>query len=320
VVRLENLLEVLSMLGVVLGMLVLVSLSMFLGVIVLLGLGMSPVGMDLVVVLVSSMVEFVVSLGNASVSFGSAGVISRNPVMSYSNLHEFVALSDLTGLKQFTSHFGFVLGDLHVLVGKFLEVFSSSGVSMGGSVEFGGVLLGVDSFVSRLTPEGVLLDSLDNFLGDFVVNLSTAVHSFSLFVHASLMHLFSKFVLGLGGVAEVFGVLVHVLGSNGVFTGPSGFAGSSEVLTSLVEVGYNLLLVVSLHLLHVGFSLLGDLLVLVGNFDMLLRDLGSLLVRDGFLGGDLDMLLGSHSLGNLLVRDRFLGGNFDSSLGGNSHD
>lgn len=317
--RLETLLVVLSMLGVVLGMLVLVSLGMFLGVLVLLGLGMSPEGTDLVVVLVSSMVELVVSLGDVSVSFGSAGVIFRNHVMSYSNLHELVALSDLTGLNQFTSHFGFVLGGLLVLVGKFLEVFSSSGVSMGGSVESGGVLLGVDSFVSRLTPEGVLLDSLDNVLGDSVVNLSSAVHSFSLFVHASLVHLFSKFVLNLGGVAEVFGVVVHVLGSNGMFTGPSGLAGSSEVLTSLVEVGYNLLFVVSLHLLHVGFSLLGDLLVLVGNFDVLLRNLGSLLVRDRFLGGDLDMLLGSHGLGNLLVSDGFLGGSFDSSLGG-SHD
>jgi len=168
VVRLETLLVVLSMLGVMLGMLVLVSLGMFLGVLVLLGLGMSPVGMDLVVVLVSGMVEFVVFLGDVSVSSGSAGVISRNSEMSSSNLHEFVALSNLTGLKHFTSPLGVVFGDLHVLVGKFLEVFSSSGVSMGGSVEFGGVLLGVDSFVSRLTPEGVLLDSLDNSLGNSV--------------------------------------------------------------------------------------------------------------------------------------------------------
>jgi len=155
------------------------------------------------------------------------------------------------------------------------------------------------------------------------------VQSFSLFVHASLVHLFSKFVMGLGGVSEVFGVLVHVLGSNGVFTGPSGSAGSSEVLTRLAEVGYNLLLVVSLHLLHVGFSLLGDLLSLLdpegvttatSNFDMLLRNLGSLLVRDGFLGGDLDMLLGSHGLGNLLVRHGFLGGFFGSILVDNKRD
>merc|ERR1711957_536273 len=157
-------------------------------------LGMSLVGTDLVVVLLSGMVGVVVLLGDLSVSSGSVSVSLRLFSMFHGPPDVLMGGSKLTLLHEFLSGMSGLSGDLSVLFGKFLEVFSSSLVCLSGSVEFGGMLLGVDSFVSILTFVGVLLDSLDNSLGDVVASLSFAGDSFGLFVHAGLLHLVSKFL------------------------------------------------------------------------------------------------------------------------------
>jgi len=181
-----------GMLGVSLG--VLSVLGMSLGVLVLVGLGMSLVGTDLVVVLLSGMVGVVVLLGDLSVSSGSVSVSLRLLSMFHGSSDVLMGGSKLTLLHEFLSGMSGLSGDLSVLFGKFLEVFSSSLVCLSGSVEFGGMLLGVDSFVSILTFVGVLLGSLDNSLGDVVASLSFVGDSFGLLVHAGLLHLVSKFL------------------------------------------------------------------------------------------------------------------------------
>merc|ERR1711957_1136449 len=139
---------------------------MSLGVLVLVGLGMSLVGTDLVVVLLSGMVGVVVLLGDLNVSSGSVSVPLRLLSMFHGSSDVLIGGSKLTLLHEFLS----------------------------GTVEFGGMLLGVNSFVSILTFVGVLLDSLDNSLGDVVASLSFVGDSFGLLVHAGLLHLVSKFL------------------------------------------------------------------------------------------------------------------------------
>jgi len=184
-------LGVLSVLG---GLGVLSVLGMSLGVLVLVGLGMSLVGTDLVVVLLSGMVGVVVLLGDLSVSSGSVSVSLRLLSMFHGSSDVLMGGSKLTLLHEFLSGMSGLSGDLSVLFSKFLEVFSSSLVCLSGSVEFGGMLLGVDSFVSILTFVGVLLGSLDNSLGDVVASLSFVGDSLGLLVHTGLLHLVSKFL------------------------------------------------------------------------------------------------------------------------------
>merc|ERR1711957_1104120 len=159
---------------------------MSLGVLsVLGGLGvLSVLGMSLGVVL----------LGDLSVSSGSVSVSLRLLSMFHGSSDVLMGGSKLTLLHEFLSGMSGLSGDLSVLFGKFLEVFSSSLVCLSGSVEFGGMLLGVDSFVSILTFVGVLLGSLDDSLGDVVASLSFMGDSFGLLVHTGLLHLVSKFL------------------------------------------------------------------------------------------------------------------------------
>merc|ERR1712166_1086210 len=180
-----SVLSVLGGLGMFLGGLgVLGMLSMSLG-----GLGMSLVGTDLVVVLLSGMVGVVVLLGDLSVSSGSVSVSLRLLSMFHGPPDVLMGGSKLTLLHEFLSGMSGLSGDLGVLFGKFLEVFSSSLVCLSGSVEFGGMLLGVDSFVSILTFVGVLLGSLVDSLGDVVASLSFVGDSLGLLVHTGLLHL-----------------------------------------------------------------------------------------------------------------------------------